>query len=93
MYLLYTRWYGVLKLIVLVIIPSCTTIIISRIITTTDSSGLECIGSHSITSFPTLRVEMVVPSIREVVVTWLLLKRRLTHDEFPYGEREHTDAL
>ena len=60
------------KPIVLVVVPIiisfCTTIIIYRIITTTDGSGLECISFHSIASFYSLKVEIVVPSDREVMI-------------------------
>ena len=50
-----------------------TTIIISRIITTTDGTGLKCVAS-----FYSLGVEIVVPSVRKVIVVVvreLLLKR------------------
>ena len=73
-------WF--LKTTGLVVVPIVTsfyiTIIISRIITTTDGSGLECISTHSIASFYSLGVEIVVPSVRKVliiVVRELLLKR------------------
>ena len=64
--------WSFLKSIVLVVVPIIisfyTTIIIYRIITTTDGSGLESVASHSIASFYSVRVEIVVPSVRNVFI-------------------------
>ena len=59
--------------VVSIIIYSYTTIKISRIITILDISWLECIGSHSMSSFHSMRVEIVVLFIRKiVVVAWII---------------------
>ena len=59
----------------MVLISSYTTIITYLMITTTDTPGLEFIGSLSITSFFSLRVEIVIPSFRKgVVVTWIIVE-------------------
>ena len=59
--------WSFLKPIVLVVVPIIisfyTTIIISRILTTTDGSRLECVAS-----FYSLGVEIVVPSVRKVII-------------------------
>ena len=52
-----------------------STIIIYRIIRTMDIYELECIAYHSITYVLTLRVVIIVHSIRKVVVvTWNIVE-------------------
>ena len=56
-------WEPIVLVVVPIIIFFYTTIIISRIITTTDVSRLECVAS-----FYSLGVEIVVTSVRKVII-------------------------